>query len=168
MEIIVNDSRKKLDVEIRKLFRKAFIVACEKEFCIDKDFDINDIEKLPLQLDVSIFSNEEIKKLNSDFRGIDKKTDVLSFPQFNNSGEIMDEIINHSDIKNFRILIGDVVICYEKAVEQAIEYETGLKREIVYLFVHSIFHLFGYDHIVDADKKIMREKEEKVMKELSI
>ena len=61
------------------------------------------------------------------------------------------------------ISLGDVVICYDRAVEQAEEYGTGIKRELIYLFVHSIFHLFGYDHMEEDEKAVMRQREEAVM-----
>ena len=68
----------------------------------------------------------------------------------------------------FSPMLGDVVLCYEKACEQSEEYEIGVEREIVYLTVHSIFHLLGYDHMAEDDKKEMRAREEAVMTALGL
>ncbi len=65
-------------------------------------------------------------------------------------------------------MLGDVVLCYDKACEQAEEYETGIERELVYLAVHSVLHLLGYDHMEDSEKKIMRAREEEIMNEIGI
>ncbi len=108
---------------------------------------------------VSFVDKDEIQRLNREYRGIDRVTDVLSFPQFdvNNYLESFEEV-----------MLGDVVICEEKAREQAEEYGHSYERELIYLFVHSMFHLLGYDHENEDDKAVMREKEETVMKKLGI
>lgn len=108
---------------------------------------------------VSFAMKEEIRQLNKAYRGVDSPTDVLSFPQFNSWEELPEE----GDI-----LLGDVVICVEIALEQAREYGHSQERELLYLFTHSILHLLGYDHMKDDEKKIMREKEEQVMAELGL
>lgn len=123
-------------------------------------------EQLPGYIGLSIVSDEEIKEINSEFRGIDKVTDVLSFPQYENLDDICFELENNEE--NIDLPIGDVVICLDRAEKQSKEYGTTIKREIIYLFVHSIMHLLGYDHIDEKDKKIMREHEEIIMNELGI
>jgi len=90
---------------------------------------------------------------------VDHVTDVLSFPQYNCIDELPDEGI---------ICLGDVVICSEQALIQAEELGHSPEREIIYLFVHSMFHLMGYDHMDDEEKVDMREKEEKIMSILGI
>ena len=67
-----------------------------------------------------------------------------------------------------QILIGDVVICWDQAVRQAKEYGTGLTREVLYLFVHSVMHLFGYDHMEEDEKAVMRAREEEVLSAIGI
>jgi probable rRNA maturation factor len=61
-----------------------------------------------------------------------------------------------------------VVICFDQAARQAEEYGTGMTREMLYLFVHSVMHLFGYDHMEEDEKKVMRAREEKVLSEIGI
>lgn len=107
------------------------------------------------EVSISFVENDEIKALNRDYRGVDKETDVLSFP--------MDDKFQISTP-----LLGDIIISMEKANEQATIYGHTIEREIGYLIAHSMFHLMGYDHLIDAEKKIMREKEKQVMKNLKI
>lgn len=115
----------------------------------------------PERTEVSLIlvNGEEIQTLNRDYRGVDRITDVLSFPQYEN----MNELPQEGDIP-----IGDVVICLQRVREQAREFGHSQERELVYLFVHSICHLLGYDHMEKEDKDEMRAKEEEVMKQLGL
>lgn len=106
------------------------------------------------EISVSFVTSAEIKKLNKEFRDVDAVTDVLSFPQFENIAEFP---------KLGVICLGDVVICIEKAKEQALEFGHSFDREVIYLFVHSMLHLIGYDHMEENDKIEMRKHEEEVM-----
>lgn len=170
MNIYIRDDENKLTDEIAGLMNDAIIIALRNEFGDSVSFE--QIKELPIELSVSIVSNEEIKNLNNEFRSIDKVTDVLSFPQYATNDDLKESIStsvrNFSDNSSFGILLGDVVICFDRAFEQANEYATGIKRELVYLFVHSVFHLFGYDHMNDDEKKVMRKKEDQVMEELGL
>jgi probable rRNA maturation factor len=121
------------------------------------------VENQDIEISLTMVSPEEIKELNRDYRGVDKVTDVLSFPQFEE-----DEEIPSVDVPFGEISLGDVVICVEKAQEQADEYGHSFEREFVYLFVHSLLHLLGYDHMEDDEKVIMRLKEEDVMEHLHL
>ena len=153
------DENNKFTEDLKNLMLKAFEIVLRNEF---NDTEIN-IDSLPVEASVSIVTNDEIKELNNEYRGIDNPTDVLSFPQFESKNDFIKNA--SEDTEN---LLGDVVISFEKALSQAEEYGTGITREAVYLFTHSIFHLLGYDHMTDEDKKIMRAKEEMVMEELSL
>ena len=113
-------------------------------------------------LSVSFVGLEEIHSLNDEYRGVDRPTDVLSFPMYERG-----EIPKNPEAE-MTVELGDVVICREKAREQAEEYGHSYERELIYLFVHSVFHLLGYDHESDEDKKEMREKEETVMTKLGL
>lgn len=122
--------------------------------------------ELPIYIGVSLVSEDEIKDINREFRGIDKVTDVLSFPQFESVDELLDEI--EGDEALVDIPLGDVVICLDQAERQSKEYGTSIRREVTYLFVHSILHLLGYDHMEDDKKAYMRAHEERVMATLDI
>ncbi len=118
-----------------------------------------DLDDERLSMSVSFVDAEEIRRLNREYRDKDAVTDVLSFPQFDPY-----EYMQDWD----EVALGDVVICEERAKEQAEEYGHSYERELIYLFVHSCFHLLGYDHETEEEKKIMREKEEKVMTALDL
>ena len=111
-------------------------------------------------ISVSFVDMNEIHVLNREYRGVDRATDVLSFPMFE-PGEI-------TLLEDGETELGDVVICREKAKEQAEEFGHSYERELIYLFTHSIFHLLGYDHENEDEKAEMRAKEELVMEKLGI
>lgn len=110
-------------------------------------------------ISVTFVDEEEIHTLNRQYRDVDRITDVLSFPQFDDLNDIPED----GDV-----CIGDVVICPEQALLQADDFGHSPERELIYLFVHSVFHLLGYDHMEEDDKIEMRAKEELVMGKLGI
>ncbi len=112
------------------------------------------------QLSVSFVGAEEIRELNREYRAVDRATDVLSFPQFE---DLMTEIPQAGEI-----CLGDVVICRDKAEEQAKEFGHSFERELLYLFTHSVLHLLGYDHMEEDEKKLMRAEEEKIMEKIGL
>lgn len=112
-----------------------------------------------VEISLTFADKAEIRELNKKYRAIDNHTDVLSFPLI----EDFEGLPPGGDI-----LLGDVVICLEKAEEQAKEYGHAREREIAYLFIHSVCHLLGYDHLLDQEKKEMRRLEEKVLSHLEL
>lgn len=112
-----------------------------------------------LEISVTFVDEEEIKEINGQFREIDKVTDVLSFPQFECADDVPEEGL---------VILGDVVICEDQAKRQAEEFGHSYERELMYLFVHSMFHLLGYDHMNEEEKADMRRCEEDVMHRLGI
>ncbi len=111
------------------------------------------------EISVSFVDDETIREINRDNRGVDSVTDVLSFPQF-------DDL---ADIDQRRpYLLGDVVLCTAQAQRQAEEFGHSADRELIYLFVHSMCHLVGYDHMTEEEKAEMRAAEEAVMAELDL
>ena len=115
-------------------------------------------------ISVSFVDKKEIRRLNKEYRNVDKVTDVLSFPAFE-SGEVPGE---EELAEDEELALGDVVICEDVCREQAAEYGHSEEREIIYLFVHSVLHLLGYDHETEDDKQDMRAREEEVMQLLGI
>ena len=108
---------------------------------------------------MTFVSLEEIHELNREYRQVDSPTDVLSFPQFDDLDDLPEE---------GEIMLGDVVICSDRAKEQAEEFGHSFEREIIYLFVHSVLHLLGYDHMDEDEKRIMRRREEEVMERIGL
>lgn len=110
---------------------------------------------------ISIVDADEIKALNKEHRGIDSVTDVLSFPVVNLlDGSDCDEA---GDYYEGRLILGDVVLCAERAHQQAEEFGHSIEREMGYLTCHSVLHLIGYDHEDESEREQMRQKEEAVM-----
>ena len=113
----------------------------------------------PAEVSVTFVDNEEIRDLNKKFRGIDKATDVLSFPLFDYEGESeeppVDEMLG---------MLGDIVLSLEQADVQAKEYGHSFEREVAFLTVHSMLHLLGYDHETgEEDEADMRRRQSAVM-----
>lgn len=127
--------------------------------CVEKE----GLDESSCEVSVSFVSGEEIHTLNREYRGVDRVTDVLSFPQYESPEEIQETISMIGTCE-----IGDVVICRDRAAQQAEEFGHSFERELIYLFVHSILHLLGYDHMQEDEKKIMRAREEEIMDELGI
>ncbi len=114
------------------------------------------------EISVRFVDNEQIKELNSEFRDIDKATDVLSFPLGENG------VYDHNPATG-AALLGDIVISMQRAMEQAEEYGHSLDREVAFLTVHSMLHLLGYDHVNGGLEALrMREKEETVLTQLGL
>lgn len=129
---------------------------------IDTCFKEEGLENSKLYVDIIFTNPKNIKQANAKYRKIDKETDVLSFPMFER-----DEI--KTAIKSDSIdTLGDIMISIERVEEQAKEYGHSIERELAYMIVHGFYHLMGYDHMEDAEKKEMREKEEVVLNKLKI
>ncbi len=147
------------DVEEKKEYEqivKKVLMQCFKE---------EGIEESKLGITVTLTTPSNIQKINKEYRGIDKATDVLSFPMFEK-----DELVQKIQKKDFILedILGDIIICIKRVEEQAEEYEHSFERELSYMLVHGFYHLMGYDHIKEEDKKEMRPKEEKILTELKI
>lgn len=103
-------------------------------------------------LSVRVDTPEHIQRLNRDFRHVDRVTDVLTFPAW--EGE---------DPLGGDGYLGDIMICYDRAKEQAEEYGHSLARELAFLTVHGVLHLLGYDHMTEPEEKVMREKQTAIL-----
>lgn len=131
------------------------------ELCTRAALEEEQIEE-DAQVSVTLVDNEAIREINNEHRGIDKATDVLSFP-------LGDEDSFDTDPETGAILLGDIVISLERAKEQAEEYGHSYRREVAFLITHSLFHLLGYDHVdSEEDEKLMFGKQDKVLEKLGI
>ncbi|SCH37805.1 Probable rRNA maturation factor [uncultured Clostridium sp.] len=151
MELIIDDRQNKLQVNEELLEKiKDTILECLDYEGYDDDYDIS----------LSFVDNKEIHELNKTFRGIDRPTDVLSFPMIDEEFDFDIELEEKS--------LGDIVISLERAFEQSIDYNHSFEREVCFLVCHSMFHLLGYDHDTEENTKEMREKEDYILNKLSI
>ncbi len=125
----------------------------DREYIEQAISTVLNIENLDVEGEVSvhIVDDQKIKFLNKEYRNKDSITDVLSFPMYENMEEIRE-----ADY----LVLGDIIINLEQVARQALEFNHPYSRELVYLTIHSMYHLLGYDHILDDQKKQMREKEE--------
>lgn len=124
----------------------------------------------PLCFEFVFVDEDEIRRLNRETRGIDKVTDVLSYPSLDG---IKGKALLAKDYpleldEDGALFIGSVAVCHARAKEQAEEYGHSLNRELHYLLTHGVLHCLGYDHMSDEDKSEMREREEYVLKKLGI
>ena len=143
------EAERKLDIDYEKLASKVAAHILETEHC---PYDVC--------VNLVITDNEEIKRVNTEFRSIGAPTDVLSFPLGENG-------VYDVNLDTGAKLLGDIVISMEKAMEQAELYNHPLQREIGFLTVHSMLHLLGYDHENGGIEAVhMREKEETVLTQI--
>ena len=150
MDLILDDRQDKLEVS-EELIEKIKDIIIE---CLDYEgYDDN------YEVSLSFVDNKEIHELNREYRGVDRVTDVLSFPLLSDDFE---------DVELEEESLGDIVVSLERALEQSIEYNHSFEREVCFLICHSLFHLLGYDHDTDENTKEMREKEEHILNKLNI
>lgn len=144
--------------EARRLIQRAISAALREE-------------KVPDDCEVSVLltDNEGIHELNRDYRGVDRPTDVLSFPANELSPGEFDADLCERDPETGRVFLGDMAISLEKCEAQAEEFGHSFERELMYLTVHSTLHLLGYDHVDEAEmKRQMRGREDVIMSRLGI
>ena len=128
---------------------------------LNKCFMEEDLKDKNLYINIVLTNPQNIRKMNKEYRNIDKETDVLSFPMFEK------EELENRQVLNLDIL-GDIVISIQRVKDQAEEYGHSFERELAYMTVHGFYHLMGYDHIEEVDKIIMRQKEENILEKLEI
>ena len=150
MELIIDNRQDKLEIN-EELIEKIKDIISE---CLDYEGYDDDYE-----VSLSFVDNKEIHQLNRDFRGVNRPTDVLSFPLL-----VEDEF----GVDFGEESLGDIVISLERAFEQSREYNHSFEREVCFLVCHSTFHLLGYDHDTEENTKQMREKEEYILNKLNI
>ena len=156
-ELIIENEQNKEEVsdELLSLIKSVCEAVMEEEEC---EFDA--------QISITLTDNEGIREINRETRGIDKATDVLSFPMLDFDGESAEADF---DFDGELVMLGDIVISMERAREQAIEFNHSFRREIAFLTAHSMLHLLGYDHVDDKEgEEMMCSKQEKVLNSLNI
>ena len=148
VKVIISDQQKnlKLPSGMRLLVRRA----CSAVLATEGFLDLAEVN-------VTFVDDAEIKQLNTDFRNIEKSTDVLSFPLGENG-------IYDVNPENGAKMLGDIVISVDHAVNQAELYGHSLQREIAFLTVHSMLHLLGYDHVNSEEEELeMRSRQREIL-----
>ena len=125
-------------------------------YLIEKAFKVLNLSFDPV-ISVSFIDNEEIHRINRDYRKIDRPTDVISFAFLDNEDRAKEYA------SGMPVILGDIYISLDKASEQAKEYGHSMKRELCFLFVHGLLHLLGYDHMTKEDEEIMFPLQDKIL-----
>ena len=145
-----------LDIELNTEYEKIINNAVQTCFKEEK------LEGKNLYVNIILTNPENIKKINKQYRNIDKPTDVLSFPMFEKDElKTIEEFVCNE-------ALGDIIISIEQVEKQAIEYGHSFERELAYMVVHGFYHLMGYDHREEKDRKIMRQKEERILEKINL
>ena len=125
-------------------------------YLIEKAFKVLNLSFDPV-VSVSFIDNEEIHKINKEYRKIDRPTDVISFAFLDNEDRAKEYA------SGMPVILGDIYISLDKADEQAKDYGHSMKRELCFLFVHGLLHLLGYDHMTKEDEEIMFPLQDKIL-----
>ena len=155
------EAERKLDIDYETLASKVAEHILETEHC---PYDVC--------VTLVITDNEEIKRVNTEFRSIGAPTDVLSFPMipFEKPADysVIDEKDEYFDLDTDELLLGDVMISVDRVYSQAQEYGHSIEREFSFLFAHSMLHLLGYDHMTPEEAAVMEKKQAKALDDLGI
>lgn len=139
----------------------------KKVFNIAEKVLKEDFSKVCVSL--NFVSDEEIQRLNKEFRNVDKVTDVLSFPNLNKAPkEKLEKFKKSYDFDEGLLFLGDIVISKNVAKAQAREYEHSLTREVCFLALHGFLHLLGFDHVKEEDERVMNKIQDKILSEVNL
>ena len=160
--LIENEHDYQLDFDYQKVAEDVIEATLTMEHC-----------PYEAQVNITLVDDESIADINRKFRGIDKATDVLSFPmiEFTKPAEydiILDGNASYFELDSEELLLGDIIISIPTAIRQAREYGHDMTREYAFLIAHSVLHLLGYDHIDEQEANDMEKKQETILKKLGI
>lgn len=125
------------------------------------------------EVSVTITDNEDIQNINREHRNLDKPTDVLSFPMIDfeepSGFDVIDEECDeYFDLDTGELMLGDIILSINKAIEQAERYGHSLKRELGFLIAHSMLHLMGHDHMEQDEEEVMKAKQEQILNKVGL
>src|SRR5690625_429971 len=150
MQIDIIDQTNHLTIKQVELMRNVLAFAGEREKITDN-----------VELSITIVTNKEIKALNAQYRNKNEATDVLSFEMDNRFREVDNEI-------DIPIMLGDIIISYDKIKEQSERYNHSFEREIAFLALHGLLHLLGYTHDSKEEEEVMFQKQESILEEFKL
>lgn len=158
----------------------------EEEVEVNFDFDYKELAKKVIEfsfdyvsfpyeaeVNLTLTDNIGIHEINKEFRGIDRPTDVLSFPMLSYQTPGVFDFLDEENNDDFNpdtgeALLGDIIISVDKVIEQAENYGHSVEREYAFLITHSMLHLFGYDHMEESEASIMEEKQRDMLQKMNI
>lgn len=160
--LVENEVNRELDFDYEEVIKSVISKTLETENC-------------PYETEVNVLltGNNEIHEVNKEYREIDRATDVLSFPMVDydypsDFSYVETNPESYINPETDELLLGDIMISVDKVYEQANEYGHSRKREFAFLIAHSMLHLLGYDHIDEAERKVMEVKQEAILDALGI
>jgi probable rRNA maturation factor len=159
MELNIENQQELLEIGENLLFkfREAIDLVLEAEGFLKE-----------VEIDLYMVDPATIQTINKEQRQMDKVTDVLSFPMLDVSkGKVHIEETDKNP-ENGLLMLGEIVLCTSKAIEQAKDYGHSLEREMIFLVVHAVFHLLGYDHITPEDEAEMIQKQEEILLKMGL
>ena len=157
--------------------KNAFVLYCDYEIfpkndavALENALQGQALSDCALAFEIEFVDRDEIRRLNAETRGMDKVTDVLSYPALDGvkGAKLCKKDFPYDVDEQGNLLVGAIAVCLDKAKEQAEEYGHSFERELHYLIVHGVLHCLGYDHMTDGDKAEMRAREEEVLQKLGI
>ena len=159
---VENENRYEFPFSVAALFEQVALAVLEAEKCPYES-----------AINLVITDNEGIREYNRQYREIDRETDVLSFPGVDydapaDFSRVESDLSDYFDPETGELMLGDMIISYEKAKEQADQFGHSFRREMAFLIAHSMFHLCGYDHMTPEDAVLMEEKQEAILEQLGI
>ncbi|MCD7835932.1 MAG: rRNA maturation RNase YbeY [Lachnospiraceae bacterium] len=159
---VENEAKKSFPFDVRKTAEDVAAAVLASEKC-----------PYEVQINVLLTDNEGIHRYNREFRGIDRETDVLSFPNLDFEREADFGAVQHKEADYFdpdtgELILGDIIISVDKVEEQAESYGHSMRREFAFLVAHSMLHLCGYDHMEAGEAEVMEKKQEAVLTALGI
>ncbi len=141
-------------LKLKKIAKAVYMVLGQKDY---------------IEVELVFSDGENMRNLNRETRGVDRVTDVLSYPSLEGiKGEVLKRENYLTQLDGKYLFLGSIVLCEDKIKEQAEEYGHSVERERTYLIIHGLMHLFGYDHMTEEDKKEMRENEKAALLLLGI
>lgn len=159
---VENETEYEFPFEIEELVAEVANKALETEGC-----------NIEVEVNVLITDDDGIKEYNRQFRGMDKSTDVLSFPNLDFEEKSCflipeNKLADYRNPESGNIILGDIILSKDRILNQAQEYGHSLRREFAFLVAHSILHLCGYDHMTSEEAAEMEQKQEAVLSSLGI
>lgn len=151
------EAEKKLDLPYKEIIEAVIMEAMDYEEC-----------PYEAEINVILTDNEEIHKINKEYREIDRPTDVLSFPMVDyetpaDFDHVEEQSEDYFNPETGELMLGDIIISVDKVEEQAESYGHSQTRELAFLVAHSMLHLFGYDHMVDEERVVMEQKQSEIL-----
>lgn len=151
------EAEKKLELPWQEIIEEIVKAALEYEDC-----------PYEAEVNVVLTDRESIREVNREQRGLDSPTDVLSFPMLDyetpsDFGQVEEMFADCFNPESGELMLGDIMICVDKVEEQADLYGHSQKRELAFLTAHSMLHLFGYDHMDEAERAVMEKKQEEIL-----